>query len=177
MKKILVFIMGLSFLMFLFTSCIVKSDKPVLKSDKINKQEFVKIVPKLENGNPYYFCKMAKSYTEQARLTVIENGFDSIFIRLWYVFDFNFRVVELKKQAGIWTGQLHILRDGDVDIGALKSIDSIKSVKISPKSGWDFFINKIWALGIITLPDPSEIPGYYSKELPETAGFVVVEIA
>ena len=119
---------------------------------------------------------MAKSYTEQARLAVIENGFDSMFIRLWYVFDFNLRVVELKKQTGIWSGQLHTLKEGDMAMYELTNIDSIKSVKISPKSGWDFFINKIEVLGIIKLPDPSEIPGYYSRELPETAGFVVVEI-
>ena len=177
MKKIIVLLIGLSCLILFFSLCNNKSDNAAIKKDKLTKQEFIKIVPKLKNGKPYYFCKMAKSYTEQARLAVIENGFDSMFIRLWYVFDFNLRVVELKKQTGIWSGQLHTLKEGDMAMYELINIDSIKSVKISPKSGWDFFINKIWALGIINLPDASEIPGYYNNNLSETAGFVVVEIA
>ena len=82
MKKRYAFLVGLLFLLQLVNSCNNNSDKPAISQSVDSKQEFSKIIPKDNSGKLNFSYRMTKDYTRQTRLNIIENGFDSIFIRL-----------------------------------------------------------------------------------------------
>ena len=86
-------------------------------------------------------------------------GYDSIAIRLFY--DYNnpeFEIVEMRKNCEDWVFLYFKLRRhiGNEEI----KVDIIKQKIIIPQSGWKDFTNKIFDLGIATLPDYSYIPEY-----------------
>jgi len=166
-----VILISLLFLSLLVASCNYNSDKQSVPQHLVTK-----IIPKYKDGRIVYSYEMTKKYTKESGLSIIENGFDSIFFRIWYIYMGTIQVTDFKKQEGVWVAEFHIIKLGLDTVNNDLKVDNFKSSKISPKSGWDFFINKILSLNIMTLPDASEIPGYYDG-MPTDAEFVVVEIA
>lgn len=158
-------------LFLLITSCNNDCGKPGL-SHNSNAQEFAKIIPKPRNGGINYSYKMIQEYTKQAKLDTIENGFDSLFIRVWYHSSDTVRVLDLKNKDGGWKGKIHKIISNETR-DSIKVLD-IMSEECIPKSGWDLFMKKIFLLEILTLSDFSELPIYNT---PMDGLFLDVEIS
>jgi len=170
-KQKISFLISLILLFLLVNSC-NNPDKQVNSTNEKTNQDFIKIIPKPRNGliNPFY--ERAKEYSIKAGLNIIEDGFDSIFIRIWYPNIDTIRVLDFKKKYSIWAGELNVIvydQRGD----STRIINKI-SGRIFPKSGLPFFIDSIISKGITTLPDSWDLPVY---SLSTHSYFLYVEIA
>ncbi len=79
-----------------FCSCNNNSKKVNGKNPETKEQKFRRDIPKYKNGVllNFYF----KEDIHKANLQNLENGFDSICIRLWYMYAYGpWQVVEIKK--------------------------------------------------------------------------------
>jgi hypothetical protein len=95
-------------------------------------------------------------------LDTLENGYDSIQIRIWFGYAFldTAQLFILKKglKEG-WSGALltFIYKRNEVD----SSLYAKKQfLKLTPESGWDNAIQKLKAFGVMTLPDSDRIENY-----------------
>ena len=150
-------------------SC-TNSKKPAIIKKPI--QEIIKIIPKNKYGGDYYAYKMIQNDTKRAGLNFLDIGYDSIFIRLWYVYNSTIQVTDLKKSNGNWSGEVHNM--DLIDSGIKSEVANVKTIEVFPVSTWDIFIGKLFSLHILDLPDDSELTDYHSST---DANFVIVEIA
>jgi hypothetical protein len=115
-------------------------------------------------GDTDYLFKAVKQDASWLDLDLIENGFDSLQIRIWLGHSMAVKrnVVVLKKVNGQWLGQVitySIRHDDSVN----KQVLERKEVKqVNPKSGWTHFIEQLTELQILALPNGQDIKGYNS---------------
>jgi hypothetical protein len=106
-----------------------------------------------------YFMKIKRSIQENAELTSLEDGFDSLQIRIWYGYTSHFEhLVVLKNEQGKWDAILYSMH-------YIYSNRSLKEIikyqkRVEPKSGWENLLNKLNTLKILSLPDMSTLEGY-----------------
>lgn len=135
-----------------------------------------KDIPLNKRGKPYSYYNNKSKVEEKIGIYTLENGFDSIQIRIWYGYAFNdsAQLVILKNSKSIWSGEflslVYNLNDKD---NFLKSISKSSVIK-EPLKGWDSLITLLNKYQITTLPDDSKINGY--PDMTDGDG-VVVEIA
>ncbi len=128
----------------------------------LEKKEFKKTIKLDSFGKSNYSYDLLKQEIEKAKLEDIENGYDSIFIRLTFSSpskSYVTQVVEIKYDNKIWVYtqfELKNLYEGD-SITKLISSKQQNVVVKNPKNGWPLFINNIFELGIATLPDSHDI--------------------
>ncbi len=171
MKNLFTFIILAIGILFINNSC-TYSEKPALTKEP-DKQEIIKIIPKNKNGASYYPYKMVQKDAKRIGLISLDKGYDSLFIRLWYVYRATMQVTDLKKSDGKWSAGFHTMKFGVIE-DRLDVIET-NSTYISPKSDWNIFMNKLFSLNLLELPDDSELPDY--KSLVNDAAFVIVEVA
>jgi hypothetical protein len=110
---------------------------------------------------PTYYLN--KGYVEtKMSLITLENGFDSIQIRIWYSYSFkdSSQLFILKYTNNSWNAELiNFIYNLDPSGKTIESINKSSKVGV-PKSGWKSFINKALKLGIIDLPDKTKIINY-----------------
>ncbi|HRH51369.1 MAG TPA: hypothetical protein PLP23_21630 [Panacibacter sp.] len=115
-------------------------------------------------GDTEYLFKAVRQEALELGLDFIENGFDSLQVRIWLGHSMAVKrnVVVLKQVNGQWFGQIitysyeHNNKDG-------KQFISDKEIKeVSPKSGWTNFIKALMDLQMLTLPNGQNINGYNS---------------
>lgn len=159
------------FLIFFF-GC---NNPKYIKSKRDEIKNFEKEIPTDKRGDYFPSYYLTKEYTKKAGLRSLENGFDSICIRLWYIYGVgsSWQVVEIKKSSKEWLGEFILLTAAknkkDSSIGLQKSI-----LFETPKSGWDVFTKELFHSNVITLPTDELITGYKTN----TDGhLVIVEIA
>ncbi|NOT91415.1 hypothetical protein [Ferruginibacter sp.] len=171
MKKIFAFSILVTCVFFISHSC-TYSEKPTLSRVQ-DKQEIIRIIPKNQYRKNFYPYKMVERDTKRTGLNFLDKGYDSMFIRLWYVYRATKQVIDLKKTDGKWSAEFHSMKMGVIEeqLGVVET----KSIPISPKSDWNVFMSKLFSLKILDLPDESELPNY--KNLVNDAAFVVVEIS
>jgi len=159
------------FLIFFFACNNPKNFKN--KRDEI--QNFKKEIPTDKRGDYFPSYYLIKKYTKKAELRNLENGFDSICIRLWYIYGIgsSWQVVEIKKNSKEWLSEFILLTaDKNKKDSSTRIQKSILFEK--PKSGWDVFTKELFNYNITTLPTDELIKGYKRN----TDGhFVIVEIA
>lgn len=151
----------LVFLLFCATD-----EKNKIKFNNTHKKEIdtvIKDIPKDKKGRPRSYYKNKMFVENKIGLETLENGFDSIQIRIWYGYAFkdSSQLIIIKKTQGKWFGIFYTLKYNynekrDSIIGIENSLISKK-----PKSSWEIFINNFLAIGILDLPDYKEIPNYY----------------
>jgi hypothetical protein len=142
---------------------ILHLDTPFLKKENI--------VNRLGRDNPAYL--LIQDDLKRTNLRAYDKGYDSIAIRLFYnYFGPEIDIVEIRKHCEGWIAQfIKIKRHSEKE---RVMVDVVENKFISPESGWTNFTSKIFALGITSLPDYSEIPDYN----PENDGHsLTVEIA
>jgi hypothetical protein len=104
---------------------------------------------------------------KQLGLDSLQNGSDSLQIRIWYDYSIvrTRKLFVIKRTNSIWTASLYTMSVTDKtekDLQELNSPEKIKLEKtenLQPKIGWDKFINKLLSLQIISLPDMYSISG------------------
>lgn len=110
------------------------------------------------------------------RFSCLENGFDSIAIRLWYIYSGPItQIIEIKKTARGWAADFysikrHLERDKKDTIVSIIAHRSL----LQPKSGWTNFLQQMSRLGIVGMRDANDIPDY---NFPNDGNSVVMEIA
>lgn len=142
---------------------------------KTMEDTLVKDIPLDKKGIPRAYYRNKPTVESLLGLNSLENGFDSLQIRIWYGYGTNdtAQLVVFKKINTIWSGDfytfIYILNEkGD----SILSIDKKIQHKI-PQTGWDSFIRKIIVLNILTLPDFHSIPGYMEST---DGGTIIVEV-
>ena len=166
-------IIFLTILVFFF-SCTDRSKNAENLKPKASQQEVIKDIPVSENGKLAYSYTLTKEYIQKANLEVIEKGFDSICIRLWYCYGFGpWQIVEIKKDNKEWLAEFILLTEVRNKVDSSTSIKKT-SISATPKSGWDFFLKEFFSKNIITLPTSFSISGY---ELVTDGDFFITEIA
>ena len=110
---------------------------------------FYKEIPHYKSGEIISYYSTIKKYENMFKLDTIENGFDSLQIRVWYHYP-KFRtpknVFILKKQNNTWTTMLY-------------SLDKDSLIIINPKSNLNMVIHSILKNKIMTLPNMDDIKG------------------
>jgi hypothetical protein len=96
-------------------------------------------------------------------LSPLTNGYDQLEIRVWNERDTDYKgkLFVLQNKDDKWSASLYRYRyyfgDG---FGQLDSIVGERKNLKAPKSGWDTFAQKLFALDVLTLPDYERIPSY-----------------
>jgi hypothetical protein len=122
----------------------------------------IKEIPLDRKGRPSMLYESIKLIAFKMNLDTLENGFDSLQIRLWYGYakTDSGQLVVLKRLNHKWTAELFLLVYHLSEKGnAFKSITQNSTLR-EPKSGWRSFIKNLLALGIMTLPDMRKISNY-----------------
>jgi hypothetical protein len=151
----------LPFIQLIF-SCQGKGSRAVESKEILQTDTMIKDIPLNKRGNPYSYYKNKSGVENKIGLSNLENGFDSLQIRVWYAYAScdTSQLFLLKRKEGKWAAELYTLiyRLNESD-GSLMSIDKEVLIK-TPKSGWQSFTGKIVELGIASLPDSKKIAGY-----------------
>jgi hypothetical protein len=132
---------------FLFTISV--SISVILNLCGQNTSKFIKDISHYKSGEPTLYYSLIRDSEKKLKLDTIENGFDSLEIRIWYNYPKSYignRILILKKQNNLWSANLFN-----------RSKDSIVTMK--PKSDWNTFLSKLYSYDILTLPDMYEIKG------------------
>lgn len=123
----------------------------------------------------YNYTFIQKDIERSKKLKYLDRGFDSLAIRLWYVyFGPKTQIVEIKRKSESWEGQFLTIERQIKNSGKDTTVTIEQEVNIIPKSGWELFIKKVLDLGITTKLGSSEIPNY---DAPTDGDGVVVEIS
>ncbi len=113
--------------------------------------------------------------TSRVGLPSIENGSESLEIRVWEHLEWGGRMVfVIRYKDSIWTAEDYIYRilpNGRDDNDSI-AVDIIRLGK--PKTGWDVFMNKQIDKGLLVLKDKSTIQGYF---IHNEFSYTAVEIA
>ena len=129
--------------------------------------------------NPYYekFIRDQKQKSEKfLGLPSLEGGFDSIQIRIWFSYDHFDYLLILQNHKKEWSANFCTF-----EAIYSKNFDSITSVEKTcryktPKSGWVKFIDSLFSLQILILPDYHKISGY-KQYMPNDVTGATVELA
>lgn len=151
------------------TSCSESTDKEIIK--------FKKEIPKNKNGDTSVFYKIIQKKVSLLSLDSLQNGFDSLEIRIWTTCSelIYYNLIVIKKSNSNWTATEFILTDwgqtinkDSVKMMRIRKLDPeynkdtveiIKVRNLMPIGGWDKFLIKLFALKIMTLPNMNDIPG------------------
>jgi hypothetical protein len=148
----------------------------IIKSKYPTADTLVKDIPLDKRGRPASYYRNKGGVENKLGLNTLENGFDSLQIRIWYGYAFNdtSQLVIVKNTKGVWKGDFFYLKYNLNNKG--DSIESISKQVVSkePRSGWQSFISRILALHVLTLPDYHKITEYYQGA---DGDAVIVEIA
>lgn len=122
----------------------------------------------ISGGDSSYSFQRFRHIQENLNLESIENGFDSIQIRIWMNYGLlrKEHLVIFKNDGNKWNGLLidfesdsKIVEDSIGSFGNLTNYAITKEINVSPGSGWKSFIKKLSELKIFTLPDSENVPG------------------
>ena len=119
-------------------------------------------IPLDKKGKPTLSYLSKVQIAAQLKLDTLENGFDSLQIRIWYGYarTDSGQLVIIKNINNKWTAELftllyHLNENGNT----LKSI-SKNVVLREPNSGWENFTSNLFELQIMGLPDFRKIINY-----------------
>jgi hypothetical protein len=117
-----------------------------------------------------------KNDIKRGKFSVLEHGYDSIAIRLWYIYaDPTTQVVELRKDDSGWTAEFFTIKREQENNGKDTIVTVVRKVVVqNPVSGWESFTKKIFALNITNLPNADDIPSY---DMPMGGHYVSIEVS
>lgn len=134
-----------------------------------SKYDFIKDIPVTENGEKDPFYERTKARSDSLHLENIEDGHDSLQIRLWYDYQLlqQRKLLVLEKVESKWKAYSYKLLIKEVwdkeNDGYLKykgeNIKIVERKEVYPKSGWINFTTDLFRLKIMTLPHMDQIPG------------------
>lgn len=166
-----------SFLFFGVTSCCFnnpKYDNKELQNNIKPGDTIIKQIPLTSRGNYSKIFYQTVRNTKILKLKKLEDGFDSIYIRLWYEYSFtnNIQVVEFSKTGDDYLANFYLFEN--VNFGNEYSSPTKTLITKSPKSGWPVFFAKLFLNKIDKLSSFEDLSGY---DAPMDGSSVTVEIA
>ncbi|MGH2564074.1 MAG: hypothetical protein ACRDE5_06160 [Ginsengibacter sp.] len=134
----------------------------------------IRDIPLNKYGEPSFFYKNKPEIEDQLGLVSLEDGYDSLQIRLWFSYAFidSSQLVTVRNNKNKWSIELVTFLTNYTNDKVV--IENKRVIPKYPKSGWQDFTNKLFQLQILTLPDESKIPKY---SMFTDADRIVVEIA
>jgi hypothetical protein len=121
---------------------------------------------------------VTSKHAVEQKLGIVDltNGYDSLQIRIYcgYAFKRDVQLIVLKNDTHSWTGVIYgfLLPEDKRKDSAMAGETQVKQV--TPGSGWNRFVQQLFDLDILSLPDYSAIPGY---ETGTDGDAVTIEIA
>jgi len=160
----------LLFIILMMGDCKPGKFQQTSKSDK-----FEKDIPVSNEVKGNYEYKMISKICKTTGLQILDRGFDSLAIRLWYMYSFDNRIqiIQIKNKKSNWKGE-YISLEQNFDPNGVVLNTSKKTTPILHKINWKNFVDSITSLNILTLKASYLIPGYVSAN---DGNFVIVEIA
>ncbi|MDX2048442.1 MAG: hypothetical protein SFU87_16770 [Chitinophagaceae bacterium] len=115
-----------------------------------------------KKGDTTYLFKAIREDVRQLNLDNIENGYDSLEIRIWLGHSMAKKrnVVIIQRKSNKWSGKLVTFIQGYEEKTGKEFIGNKEVKEAKPKSGWNNFIKNILSLKIMILPDENDISGY-----------------
>ena len=133
------------------------------KKDAASIHHYIKGDPK------YFFYNLTQEISRSAGFNLINNGFDSLIIRVWYFDNHVTDVKDIICKNGNWNAVNHLiskeLLNGEVGNGG------VKSKQVLPKSDWKQLVDSVKKLAVI------DVPKMYKYSGASDAPFIVIEIA
>ncbi|MGB3005452.1 MAG: hypothetical protein WBC06_03010 [Chitinophagaceae bacterium] len=120
---------------------------------------FLKDIPLDRQGRQIRAYEFKNMVAEKLSLELLENGFDSQQIRIWFspVFIDSIKLVSIINTHGKWIGYISNYKiHCNMNRESIDSISGIKSQR-DPKSGWQRFFIDLISLDFMTLPDVDRI--------------------
>jgi hypothetical protein len=148
-------------------SCGKRENDAIAQIDDKSKT-FKQEIPTYKNGrskgDTEYLFKALRQDALELGLDFIENGFDSLQLRIWLGHSMAIKrnVVILKQVNRQWFGQLVTYSYGHDDKNGQEFISRKDIEQVNPKCGWTDFIKALMNLQIPTLPNGQDINGYNS---------------
>lgn len=143
-----------------------------------------KIIQQLNSGRKFKIEMPERSRIDYLRreekalgLDSLNNGFDSVQIRFWYGCALgDEKLLVFSNKNGEWVGELShkeylLSKTSQRYDSIIRTIDYV-----SPLSGWERFLGKLFSLHLLTLPDIESIEGFKEESIADGCG-VSVEIA
>jgi hypothetical protein len=142
----------LSFLMIISIYCHSGMEKPA---------KFITDIPDIKNGKSAMLTGL-KASRDSLKLDTLENGFDSLQIRIWLTYKRKdtFQVISLKHCNNSWYGNYCLAaffpnehRDSVLYYSKIKR-------SLQPKIRWQALIDSLVGFNILTLPDCTKLKDY-----------------
>jgi len=136
-----------------------------VKAPTIPDNNVVKDIPKYPNGDLFTYYILAKQKQEQLELSVPENGYDSLLIRMWFTYPegrYQFgELVELRVDTNnVISARYTMLNIFFNSSRRYEVINSHWDTLMTPKCGWKAFMDTLNDLQITKLPTIESIPKY-----------------
>ena len=135
------------------------------KTPKIPDNGITKEIPRYPNGKLYVFYIFAKQKQEQLELSVPENGYDSLLIRMWFTYPEGYNqfaeLLELRVDSNkTVTARYTMLKIFFNPSRRYELVNWHWDTLLIPKCGWPTFIDTLKSLQIAKLPTIENIPKY-----------------
>ena len=119
-------------------------------------------IPLYSDGKERWGYLFKNKVLEQINGDFLENGFDSIQIRIWSVLENidSVKLLVLKNIDHEWSADLYRAYYSCETIKDSLILKQVKSESKTPKSGWNAFIKELFMLEITSLSDYSKVKGY-----------------
>jgi hypothetical protein len=143
----------ISLLVTLIAYCSAQTDN--------DSRSFIREIPTDADGKPDLFYRLSQQEAKQLKLENLQNGYDSLQIRIWYDASLtnSCALLVIKRTNSVWSATWYAM---SVDWNAYeltKNITGKQEKTLTPIHGWDNFIKQLSALKIETLPNMRDIPG------------------
>lgn len=122
-----------------------------------------KDIPLNKKGKPFLSYSYKNQIVQDLKLDRLENGFDSLQIRLWYSYSFKdtAQLIVIKKHDYKWKAELitfiYYIESDDKNLLRGEIINRISN---KPKSDWNSFTKHLLDKGIMAIPDMHKLPDY-----------------
>jgi hypothetical protein len=127
------------------------------------KNDFIRDIPKDPDGKQDLYNSIV-ILRDSLKLDTLENGFDSLQIRIWFTYPFTDRqqLVILSRKHKQWEYKYIDYKPHYIKIQNKDSLIYIEKRAIlkSPKGSWNEFTDSIYYFNIMTLPDYSTLKNY-----------------
>ncbi len=170
MKNIITKLLLVFFLASILTSC-VNTIYPIRipsKSPKIPENSIEKDIPRYPNNKVFAFYKFAKQKQEQLNLSVPEEGYDSLMVRVWFSYPQGIYQLGEMVEFKFKSDSLPVIRYTKMELfyNPSREYEVVNyhndSIISQPLSGWAVFMDSFQKSDITTLPTIERIPSYIS---------------
>ncbi|MEO6612392.1 MAG: hypothetical protein ABIT05_06625 [Chitinophagaceae bacterium] len=119
----------------------------------------------MKNGDTSLEYLDVKKITSQMNLSSLGDGVSDIEIRIWFPDMSMDKLIQIKKDNGVWSGNLYCFdTEFDTTLVGYK-VAKLKTIPISPKSGWGNMDQKIIDLEILSIPNMEKVAGTKGKSI------------